>query len=499
MAAHADPSPTSVHVVQPGDTLSQIALDAGSDTDTIVALNGLGSADVLSVGESVKVPARAAAAAPTSVATSAPTSATSSASSSARSSSSSAASSYTVVSGDTMWAIAQRFSTTTDAIVQLNHLDDADRVIQGTVLSIPSGGQPRAASSTPGSASASTAGSSASSSSNGSGGMTAASVPTSGVSTTSPSGNRSGVVAYTVQPGETLMQIARRFNVAADTIVQATSLSDANKIVVGSVLKVPVAAKAHVVADGETLRDIARSEKVDLGSLIDFNQINDPSLIRVGQIVLLPATAAATASSAATPTPSATPGPASAPATSTAAATPLPIAAPAAAATPSATPTAAASATPSASSTPGASGSAATTPKPSLPSVSAAALASLPSDGLAAAALKFLGSPYIWGGASPKGFDCSGFVWYLAKQLNKQVSRGMLGQYNGGTHPSRTDLKPGDLVFFQNTWAPGLSHNGIYLGDDKFVNAADESTGVTISNLNSAYWSAHWFGATRLT
>ena len=133
-----------------------------------------------------------------------------------------------------------------------------------------------------------------------------------------------------------------------------------------------------------------------------------------------------------------------------------------------------------------------------MPAVGAAAPASVPSDGLAAAALKFLGTPYIWGGASPKGFDCSGFVWYIAKQLNKQVSRGMLGQYNSGTHPSRDDLKPGDLVFFQNTWAPGLSHNGIYLGDNKFVNAADESTGVTISNLNSAYWSAHWFGATRL-
>jgi len=312
-------------------------------------------------------------------------------------------------------------------------------------------------------------------------------------------------VSYTVQPGETLTQIARRFNVAPDTIVQATSLSDADKIVVGSVLKVPVAAKAHVVADGETLRDIAKTEKVDLGSLIDFNQIGDPSLIRVGQVVLLPAGAASTAASSAasTPTPAATPSPASAPAAATATATPVP----AAAATPSATATPAASATSDASNTPAASSnasasatSATSTPKPAapVPAVGAAPPASLPSDGLAAAALKFLGTPYIWGGASPKGFDCSGFVWYIAKQLNKQVSRGMLGQYNSGTHPSRDELKPGDLVFFQNTWAPGLSHNGIYLGDSKFVNAADEATGVTISNLNSAYWSAHWFGATRL-
>ena len=53
-------------------------------------------------------------------------------------------------------------------------------------------------------------------------------------------------------------------------------------------------------------------------------------------------------------------------------------------------------------------------------------------------------------------------------------------------------------MFFQNTWAPGLSHNGIYIGNNQFVNAADEASGVTISSLSTAYWSSHWFGATRV-
>src|SRR5215475_8313596 len=90
MAALADTSPTSVHVVQPGDTLSQIALDAGTDTDTLVALNGLNAADVLSVGASLKVPARAASAtaATTSAATAAPISAAGSSSSSSSTSTS---------------------------------------------------------------------------------------------------------------------------------------------------------------------------------------------------------------------------------------------------------------------------------------------------------------------------------------------------------------------------------------------------------------------------
>ena len=121
-----------------------------------------------------------------------------------------------------------------------------------------------------------------------------------------------------------------------------------------------------------------------------------------------------------------------------------------------------------------------------------------PTDGLAGAGLKLLGTPYVWGGSNPSGFDCSGFVWYIARQAGRSVSRGMLGEYNGGSHPAREELKPGDLVFFQNTFSPGLSHNGIYIGNAQFVHAADEAAGVTISSLNTPYWSAHWFGATRL-
>jgi len=112
--------------------------------------------------------------------------------------------------------------------------------------------------------------------------------------------------------------------------------------------------------------------------------------------------------------------------------------------------------------------------------------------------LKLLGSPYVWGGSSPSGFDCSGFVWYIARQVAKPLSRGMFGQYNSGSHPARDSLQPGDVVFFQNTFAPGLSHNGVYIGNGQFVHAADEAVGVTISSLNTAYWTSHWFGATRL-
>lgn len=271
---------------------------------------------------------------------------------------------------------------------------------------------------------------------------------------------RAVMVSYTVRAGETLYGIGRQFGVHADEIAQASGLEDPSRIRTGTVLKIPQPGREHVVQAGETLRDIAATEKVDLGALIDLNAIDDPGLIRIGQVVLIPAPTTAVASSTAQ--------------LQQAAAPPAPA--------PSASPVAT---QPSA--------------KPAKPVVKRIAPPpNAPTDGLAGAALKQLGAPYVWGGSSPKGFDCSGFIWYLSRAVGRPVSRGLLGQYNSGAHPSRDELKAGDLVFFQNTYIPGLSHNGVYIGNNLFVHAADETAGVTISSLTTAYWTAHWFGATRL-
>jgi cell wall-associated NlpC family hydrolase len=114
-------------------------------------------------------------------------------------------------------------------------------------------------------------------------------------------------------------------------------------------------------------------------------------------------------------------------------------------------------------------------------------------------AKKYKGAKYKWGGASPKGFDCSGFTWYVyQKATGLDISRGVKAQWKRGRSVKKSKWKPGDVVFFKNTFEKGLSHNGIYIGGDEFIHAENERTGVVISSLKSDYYSRHYAGARRL-
>jgi cell wall-associated NlpC family hydrolase len=113
-------------------------------------------------------------------------------------------------------------------------------------------------------------------------------------------------------------------------------------------------------------------------------------------------------------------------------------------------------------------------------------------------ARKYKGAKYKSGGASPNGFDCSGFTWYVYKKAaDMDISRGVEEQWRRGRSVARGKLQPGDLVFFKNTFERGLSHVGIYIRGDKFIHAANEKTGVIISRLESEYYSKHFAGARR--
>ena len=127
-------------------------------------------------------------------------------------------------------------------------------------------------------------------------------------------------------------------------------------------------------------------------------------------------------------------------------------------------------------------------------SVSAAQAA--PAEGLGSrvvsVAYKYNGYRYRYGGSSPAGFDCSGFVYYVYKQAGYTIGRDTNAQYNSGTRVSFNNLQPGDIVLFSNTYRRGLSHAAIYIGGGKIIHAVNESVGVTVSNLNSSYWRSHF-------
>ncbi|MGD9711504.1 MAG: NlpC/P60 family protein [Thermomicrobiales bacterium] len=114
-------------------------------------------------------------------------------------------------------------------------------------------------------------------------------------------------------------------------------------------------------------------------------------------------------------------------------------------------------------------------------------------------AMRYLGYPYVWAAAGPSAFDCSGFIyWVVTNSTGKSIGRVLTTQISAGAAVSRNALLPGDLVFFQNTYQPGLSHGGIYIGNNQFIHSSNPSTGVMISDLSSSYYASRWLGAVRL-
>jgi cell wall-associated NlpC family hydrolase len=114
-------------------------------------------------------------------------------------------------------------------------------------------------------------------------------------------------------------------------------------------------------------------------------------------------------------------------------------------------------------------------------------------------AVGYVGHSYVWGGSSPStGFDCSGFVTYITRQFGIRVTRNASGQYrDNGTHINRSDLAPGDLVFFSNN-GHSVTHVGIYIGNGNFVHSSTYTTGVIISPLSRSNRVDQYFGAKRI-
>jgi cell wall-associated NlpC family hydrolase len=112
--------------------------------------------------------------------------------------------------------------------------------------------------------------------------------------------------------------------------------------------------------------------------------------------------------------------------------------------------------------------------------------------GVVGIAMNYLGTPYVWGGESPGGFDCSGFTYYVFSRVGVSLPRTVSAQYAVGVGVSRSELQPGDLVFFN-----GLGHVGIYIGGNQFVHSPHTGDVVKVSAM-TGYYDSNYVGARRI-
>lgn len=115
------------------------------------------------------------------------------------------------------------------------------------------------------------------------------------------------------------------------------------------------------------------------------------------------------------------------------------------------------------------------------------------------AAMKYLDVPYVWAGTSPNGFDCSGFVHYVYKELGYSINRTAASIYENGSYVEKSQLQPGDPVCFTNSGSgSSIGHVGIYIGNDQFIHASSSARKVIISKLSDDYYIRNYVGARRI-
>lgn len=326
------------------------------------------------------------------------------------------------------------------------------------------------------------------------------------------------IKTHKVAPGETLMAIAAEYGITPETVLWANDLRSADLLQIDQELKIlPVSGVLHSVKKGETLGGIADAYIADRSRIVEVNTVANPDNLAEGQVLIIPGGMRRTTEITGLPAVPSAQEIASAAKYTVKPGDTLMSIADAYGVRVSTIQVANGLLDPDSLrvgltlSIPGGTQPAAAAPKPQAaapapaPKPAAAAPAPPPpppagsiGDQIAAIAQQYVGYRYVWGGASPSGFDCSGFTWYVYRQAGIGIpNHDLWGQYGAGPKVSRSDLQPGDLLFWQNTYTAGMSHTGIYLGGGRFINAETEYAGVQIRSINDPYWSARFLGASR--
>ena len=113
-------------------------------------------------------------------------------------------------------------------------------------------------------------------------------------------------------------------------------------------------------------------------------------------------------------------------------------------------------------------------------------------------AKQYLGTPYVYGGNGPNSFDCSGFTKFVYKHFGYTLNRTATDQLSNGVSVSRSDLQPGDLVFFKYNTSKPVSHVGIYIGEGQFIHASTNTYTVKIDSMNSGHYDRVFVYARRI-
>lgn len=257
--------------------------------------------------------------------------------------------------------------------------------------------------------------------------------------------------SVTVRAGDTAYSLARLNGLSVEALLALNGLTTPD-LQVGQVLRVSEGT-TYTVQKGDTLYSLSRRYGLTVDRLLATNGLPTDVILEIGQVLRVPGSAAATPAFAARPAaPASAVSVAAAPAPAPVAATP-------------------------------------TTPAPTT---------SLPRS-WRDAAMSLLGIPYVFGGTSMSGLDCSGFVLQVFSPQGVQLPRRSADQAQTGVPVGFKELQPGDLVFFDTVGRGEVTHVGIYLGDDQFVNANSYKGRVVVDHLlTDAYWAPRLLSARRV-